>query len=155
MTTEEMKVLDWDDEILDDGEERSFVTLEEGEYFFEVTKFEKELFSAKAESKIPDCKMAIITLKIPTQEGDAYIKDKFYLVGSCEWRISSFFRSIGLKKHGEPLRMKWTEAVGLKGKAYVTKDPGNKDNVFFNNIKYYIDPVAKPIGEKDGSDVWN
>lgn len=154
MTTEEMKVFDWDDEIENDGEERSFVTLEEGDYEFEVSKFEKELYSAKAESKIPDCNMAVVTIKVSSADGDAYIKDRFYLVGSCEWRISSFFRSVGLKKHGEKLRMKWAESVGLKGKAHITKDKGNKDDVFFNNIKYYIDPVAK-AETKEGADPWN
>jgi hypothetical protein len=64
-----------------------------------------------------------------------------------EWKISAFFRAVGLKKHGEKLKMKWDQAIGLKGKAHITKTKGNKDDIFFNNVGNYIDPVAK--GEDD------
>ena len=151
MTTEEMKVFDWDDEILDDGEERSFITLEEGDYDFEVIKFEKAFFTAKPESKIPDCPQANITLVIHTDDGDAYVKDKFYLVQSTEWRISAFFRSIGLKKHGEKLRMQWGQTIGCIGRCHITKDAGTKENTYFNNVKYYIDPKE----EKEEDDTWS
>lgn len=140
----DMKTFDWDDFIEDDGEERSFVTLEEGDYDFEVTKFERGYYTEKPGGKLPNCNMAIMTLKVSTAEGDAYLTDRFYLVESTEWRISAFFRAIGMKKHGEKLRMKWEDAVGCTGKAHITKDAGREEGVYFNNVKYYIDPVAKP-----------
>ena len=155
MTKEEMKVFDWDDEIEDDGEERSFIVLEEGDYEFEVTKFDKAFFTAKDDSKIPSCPEADITIKISTEDGDAYIKDRFFLVGNTEWRISAYFRSIGMKKHGERLRMKWSESVGCKGKAHIIKTQGTKEDTWFNNVKYYIDPPAKAAEAKEESeDVW-
>lgn len=142
MAMDEVKVLDWDDEIEDDGNSGSFVTLEEGDYQFEVTKFERGHYTPKPGAKTPACNQANITLKIETANGNAYVTDKFPLATTMEWKISAFFRSVGLKKHGEKLRMRWNEAIGLKGRAHITKDEGSKGGVFFNNIDYYIDPVA-------------
>lgn len=151
--SEEMKTFDWDDFIEDDGEERSFITLEEGDYDFEVYKFERGYYTAKPGGKLPNCNMAIMTLKVSGDDGDAYVSDRFYLTESTEWRISAFFRSIGMKKHGEKLRMKWDDAVGCTGRAHFTKDPGNNPDVYFNNVKYYIDPPAQPA--KEDGDPWS
>lgn len=140
---DEVKVFDWDDEIEYDGEDRSFVMLEEGDYEFEVTKFERSHYTPKAGAKTPACNQADVTLKITTGEGDCYIVDRFPLASSMEWKISSFFRSIGLKKHGEKLKMKWTDTIGCTGRAHITKTSGSKDNVFFNNVGRYIDPLVK------------
>lgn len=140
---EEIKVLDWDDEIENDGEGGSFATLEEGDYEFTVHKFERSHYTPSANAKTPACNQANITLKISTKEGDCYIVDKFPLASTMEWKISAFFRSVGLKKHGERLKMKWNEAIGTKGRAHITKSEGTKEGVYFNNIGYYIDPVAK------------
>lgn len=148
MSEDEIRVFDWEDEIEDDGEQTSFVTLEEGDYEFEVTKFERGHFTPKADSKTPACNQAMMTLKISTAEGDCYITENFPLASTMEWKASAFFRSIGLKKHGEKLRMKWNETIGLKGRAHVTKTAGTKDNRFFNNVKYFIDPVAKAEDEE-------
>jgi hypothetical protein len=137
---EEVKVYDWDDEISDDGN-GSFVTLDEGNYDFEVTKFERGHYTPSANSKTPACNQANITIKISTKDGDAYIVDKFPLASTMEWKASAFFRSIGLKKHGEPLKMRWTETIGCKGRAYITKTKGEKQDVYFNNVKNYLDPV--------------
>lgn len=145
---DEVKVLDWDDEVEFDGEDRDFVTLEEGDYDFEVTKFERGHYTPGTNAKTPACNQANITLKISTKDGDSYILDRFPLASTMEWKISSFFRSVGLKKHGEKLKMKWQEAIGLKGRAHITKTTGQKENVFFNNVGYYIDPVAKGEDEE-------
>lgn len=144
---EEVMIFDWDDEIQDDGEQKVFVTLEEGDYDFEVTKFERGHYTPKANAKTPACNQANMTLKIHTDNGDCFITENFPLASTMEWKISAFFRSIGLKKHGEKLQMKWTDAIGLKGKAHITKTAGKKENTFFNNVGYFIDPVAK--GEDD------
>lgn len=143
---EEVKVYDWDDEISDDGN-GTFITLEEGSYDFEVTKFERGHYTPSANSKTPACNQANITIKISTKDGDAYIVDKFPLASTMEWKASAFFRSIGLKKHGEPLKMRWTETIGCKGRVYITKTKGEKQDVFFNNVKNYIDPVKTEVDE--------
>ena len=149
MAAEEVKVFDWDDEVEFDGEGGGdFVTLEPGTYDFEVHKYERGTFTPKSEnSKTPACNQIEITLKISTADGDAYVKDRFPLASTFEWKISSFFRSIGLKKHGERLRMQWDKAVGEKGRAKITKTKGNSDNIFFNNVDSYLDPVATAKGD--------
>lgn len=144
---DEVMIFDWDDEIQDDGEQKVFVTLEEGDYDFEVTKFERGHYTPKANAKTPACNQANMTLKVHTDNGDCFITENFPLASTMEWKISAFFRSIGLKKHGEKLQMKWTDAIGLKGRAHITKTAGKKENTFFNNVGYFIDPVAK--GEDD------
>ena len=140
---EEVKVYDWDDEIEDDGEQRDFVILEEGDYEFEVHKFERGHYTPKAGAKTPACNQAMMTLKITSDDGDCYITDNFPLASTMEWKASAFFRSIGMKKHGEKLKMQWAESIGKKGKAHITKTTGSKENVFFNNVSKYIDPVAQ------------
>lgn len=142
--SEEVKVFDWDDEIQDDGApQKEFVTLEEGDYEFEVHKFERGSYTPKPGAKTPACNQAIMTLKVTTDEGDCYIKDNFPLASTMEWKISSFFRAVGLKQHGEKLKMQWTDSIGTKGRAHITKTEGRTASVFFNNVGYYIDPVAK------------
>lgn len=147
--SEEVRVFDWEDEIEDDGEGYNFVTLEEGDYTFEVTKFERGHYTPKAGAKTPACNQANITLKIETEDGDCYINENFPLASTMEWKASAFFRSIGLKKHGEKLKMRWNDSIGLKGRAHITKTAGTKENTFFNNVKYYIDPVAKSDAEEE------
>lgn len=152
--SDDMRTFDWDDIIENDG--KQFVVLEEGTYDFEVTGLEKSTYEPSATSKLPKCNMAIVSLTIRTDEGDAVIQDKLQMCAKMEWKLAAFFRSIGLKKHGEPLRMKWDAVIGCKGRAKVTKTPGttNKDT-FFNNIGFYVDPVIKARDNKAGDDTWS
>ena len=135
----EVTTFAWDDEIVNDGQDRSFVTLEPGTYDYTVHKFERG--HQNETDKLPACNKALVTIKISTDAGDCYITEGFPLCSKFEWKISSFFRSIGMKKHGEPLRMAWNESVGCTGRATITKDPGNKEGVFFNHVDSFLDPV--------------
>ena len=107
----------WDDTIQEDGQE--LVLLEEGDYNFTVTNFERGRFPGG--QKIPACNKASITIQIDTETGLTLIKFDLLLYRSVEWRISSFFRCIGQKKHGEKLTMNWNTVIGSKGRAHVTQ----------------------------------
>lgn len=107
----------WDDTIQEDGQE--LVLLEEGDYNFTVTNFERGRFPGG--QKIPACNKASITAQIETEAGITLIKFDLLLYRSVEWRISSFFRCIGQKKHGEKLTMNWNTVIGSKGRAHVTQ----------------------------------
>jgi hypothetical protein len=144
----EMEVFDWDDEIQDDGEEMSFVTLEPGDYPFEIIGFERGFHEAKPGGKAPSCKKAIIKIKISTADGDAIIKENFLLYKAMEWKLSQFFRCVGLKKHGEKLKMLWDKTPGCTGVAKITKDPGKEPGVFFNHVKAWLEP-------KEGDNEWS
>lgn len=116
--------LGWYDTIEDDGS--GFIILKEGDYNFTVTDFERGRFPGSA--KIPPCNKAVVTLAVQCDEGLAYVKTDIILARNLEWRISSFFRCIGQKKHGEKLVMNWDKIIGSVGRAhfkprtYITND---------------------------------
>ena len=117
-------VMDWNDVIEDDGQE--FVLLEEGDYNFKVTGFERGHFPGSA--KLPACNKATLTLEVDTREGCAYVKHDLLLCRNLEWRISAFFRCIGQKKHGERLVMDWNKVVGSHGRArFKVRNYTNRD----------------------------
>ena len=155
--TEGNKVFDWDSEIEVDAEGKEFVTLEPGKYLFSVYAFEKGVYEKKNESsKLPDgCPVAIITCKIVTDEGEAYIKDNLYLAKVFEWKLSQFFNSIGMKKHGEKIKIDFKGAIGKTGMCQVTKDKGTTEGVYFNHIKTYLEPkIDMPVETEDGGEPW-
>lgn len=106
--------LDWEDTIETDGQE--FIILEEGDYVFEVVDFARGRYPGSA--KIPPCNKASLTLQVKTEDGIARIRTDLILYRSLEWKISSFFRAIGQKKHGERLTMDWKCVVGSQGRAH-------------------------------------
>ena len=131
-------VMDWNDTILEDG--RQFLILPEGDYEFEVTKFERGRYSGGA--KIPACNMAKLTLQVKTDEGVGNITTNLMLYRSMEWKVSSFFRCIGKKKSGEPLVMNWDQVEGARGRAHIKPGTytGNDGNVHDKNeVDYFID----------------
>ena len=106
--------LGWDDTIETDGEE--YVLLKEGDYNFIVTNFERG--SVPGGAKIPPCNKASITVQVMTEEGAANVKFDLLLHRSVEWKLSAFFRCIGLKKSGEKLVMDWNKVLGSHGRAH-------------------------------------
>lgn len=107
-------ILDWDDEISGEGNE--YVVLPEGDYVFKVIGFERGRYIGSA--KIPPCNKAIITVQVNTIHGPAICKFDLILFRTLEWKLCSFFRSIGQKKHDEPLKMDWNKVQGSYGLAH-------------------------------------
>lgn len=132
------RIMDWNDTIQDDG--REFIILPEGDYYFTVTDFERARFPGSA--KIPACNKATLSLDIDNDQGIATARVDLILYRTLEWRIASFFRSIGMKKHGEQVVMDWTKVVGARGKAHIkprsyTGKNGEERQV--NNVESFID----------------
>ena len=141
-------IMDWNDSIENDGQE--FVLLPEGEYNFTVTNFERGRFPGGP--KIPPCNKASITLNIDTDEGLAIVKFDLLLYRTLEWRISSFFRSIGQKQHGERLTMDWNKVVGSRGRARFKQRSyidANGDERFVNDVDRFIDYKEEFFVEDD------
>lgn len=135
----EPRELGWDDTISND--ESEYQPLPEGDYTFEVTKFERGRSAGKG--KLPACNMAILTLRIEGDGRSATIIENLVLHSSLEWKLSAFFRSIGQKKHGEPLAPKWNEVVGSRGRCriYIDNFTGNDGRPRSNNkIDCFLDP---------------
>lgn len=124
MANENEKIIGWDDEILNDGEYSSeeSTVLPEGNYDFEVIKTEQAWYDGSA--KIPACNMAKVFLRVDGGElGKALCVENIYLLERLEWKASAFLRSIGLKKHGEPIA--WRQLVhcdGERGRCHVYVD---------------------------------
>ena len=100
--------------------------------------------------KIPACNKATITVQIESDKGLSVIKFDLLLYRSVEWRISSFFRCIGQKKHGEKLTMNWNKVIGSIGRAHVTQrkytnNYGEEKTV--NDIGRFIDYDPKFFNE--------
>ena len=110
-------VLDWEDEI---NNENAFVLIPEGDYNFTVEKFERGTFDGS--EKLPPCKKAIVTFRIHGADTDITITENFLLCGALEWKLSSLFLSVGMKKHGEPLRMNWAALPMKTGRCHVYID---------------------------------
>jgi len=112
----DQNIMDWNDTIETDGQE--FILLEEGDYNFTVTNFERGRFPGG--QKVPACNKASITVQVDTDgEGLAIVKFDLLLYRTLEWRIASFFRCIGMKKQGEKLVMDWNKVVGSRGRAHI------------------------------------
>ena len=144
MANNEQKILDWDDQIQNDGEysgEES-VVLPEGNYPFTVIKTEKAWFDGS--SKIPACNMAKVFLRVDGGDlGKALCVENIYLLERLEWKAAAFLRSIGLKKHGEPIAWRQlTQCDGETGRCriyvdeYEGKDGQTKTS---NKIKNFFD----------------
>ncbi len=106
--------LDWDAEISNDGAE--FLILPEGDYLFQVVDFERGRHEAS--ERLPACNKATLTLEVRTAEGIARARTTLFLHRSCEWKISAFFRCIGMKQKGEQLKMDWNRVPGAWGRAH-------------------------------------
>ena len=136
----DVNIMDWDSTIEDDG--TGFVLLEEGDYDFTVTGFERGQHNGSA--KIPACPKALLTLSVSTPSGVAEVKESLILYKTMEWKLSSFFRSIGMKKHGERLVMDWNSVLGSAGRAhFIRREYVGNDGLMkkSNGVAYYYDYI--------------
>lgn len=135
-TNEGIKVFDWDDELNDDGEgSLETVVLPDGNYPFEVVKVERQWFNGS--ERLPECNMAVLYLRIDGGTlGTGLAVENIHLCSKTEWKAAAFLRSIGMKKHGEPV--KWSlipNSIGQKGRAKIIVNTYKKDGVDRQNNK--------------------
>lgn len=141
--------LNWDEEIAEEG--GNYEPLPEGDYRFTVSKVERARSQGKG--KLPPCNMAKVTIAIHGAENDREVTVNLVLHSSLEWKLSQFFLAVGMKRHGEPLRMNWTGAVGKTGSCHVSireyksSDGGQR---FTNDISkfYAYDEVVNTVVQK-------
>ncbi len=129
--------MDWDDEIVSD---ESYTILEEGDYDFVVKAFERGRFPGG--DKLRPCKKATLTLEVSTDGRTADVRYDLLICRDLEWKMSAFFRAIGQKKRGEPLRPRWGEVVGSRGRAHFkprtyTKKDGSEGRA--NDVDRFYD----------------
>lgn len=143
MANTEQKVIDWDDEITNDGDYsgEETVVLPEGNYDFEVIKVEKEWYDGG--KNVPACNMAKVFLRIDGgDKGKALCVEQIFLVEKLEWKAAAFLRSVGLKKHGEPIAWrKLTHCDGERGRCHIFVDEYEKNGETrqSNKVKNFFD----------------
>ena len=132
--------LNWDDEIKEDS--REFILLPEGVYRFQVQKCEKTIYTGNSDKIGNGCPMAKVGLQVFSPQGNTSIEDNIYLKKSMEWKISSFFRSLGFKEHGKGYKMAWDKVIGAEGvckvkvDSWIGRDGAEKKS---NKIESYLD----------------
>lgn len=131
----------WEDTIQNDS--ASGVLLPEGEYSFVVTAVERARHPGSA--KLPPCNKAVLTLGLADEAGNAgQVKHNLFLHSKCEGLLCAFFLAIGLRQHGEPLRMRW-DIIGRGGRCRVTQrsytgNDGTERRT--NDIAAFLEPPA-------------
>lgn len=153
MVNENAREFGWEDTIENDS--TGFVLLEPGEYEFWVDSFERARYSGS--SKLPPCNQAVVMIKIMSEDGqECTIKHNLFLHSKCEGLLCSFFTSIGMRKHGEPLKMNWPAIVGKYGRCkvgireYIDK---NGETRKANQIDRFLEPNEDAAGV-NGNKSW-
>lgn len=108
-----------------ENEDGGFVLLPDGDYDFIVNKVTRSRYEGS--DKMPSCNTVSVELSVWGAQDRATITERFFLVKKFEWKLSQFFLSIGLKKHGEQLVMRWN-IEGYKGKCKVYIDNYKRDD---------------------------
>ena len=138
----ENRELDWEDEIENDS---SFELLPAGDYDFTVKTIERGRYPGG--DKMGPCNMATVTFEVTGMHGETgEVRNNFYLNTACEGILCSFFTSIGMRQHGERVRMNWSAATGCKGRCKISVREYKKDGETYqvNNIKKFYEPSAAP-----------
>ena len=101
---------------------------------------------------------ATLTLNIDNDKGAATARVDLLLYRTLEWKIASFFRCIGQKKHGDKVVMDWNKVVGARGKAHFKPRDYTKDGESrqVNDVERFIDydPSVAMTPVKDADLPW-
>jgi len=117
------------------GDGEPLIGIPEGEHYFRVRNVTKG-FDEKHQ-----CDAATVTLEVRAGETTATIQDKLPCHTAFEWKLGAFFKSLGLRKSGEKLRMNWDAAVGQWGRCKIVIKKGRERD--FHNIGSYLDRNGK------------
>lgn len=129
--------MDWGSVI---SNEEEYIILPEGDYVFEVTELERARFPGGP--KIKACPKAKLTLEIDYEGSKAVCRTDLILSRELEWKLCSFFRSIGMKEKGKKLVMDWSAVPGRRGKAHFKPRTYLKDGQerTVNDCVRFLDP---------------
>ena len=119
----EFEEIGYEGTISEEGSE--FVLLPDGDYDFTVSKVTRTRHEAS--QNLPACNEVDVELTVWGPTDKTTITERFFLVRKFEWKLSQFFLSIGLKKHGEQLVMRWN-IEGSRGKCKVYIDRYKKQD---------------------------
>lgn len=139
------QAMSWDSEITKDAQD--IILLPPGEYDFIVDHIERGQYNGG--DKMPPCPQADVHMKILTPDGNEVpLKTRLFLVTTQEWKLSQFFVALGLKRRGEPLRMRW-DIAGMRGRCKI-KNRKYNDNTY-NEVDAFLEPPAAIQGQQAGT----
>lgn len=136
----------WDDDV----QESSFKLIPDGDYWFEVVKFERTRYNGS--DKIPACNEADYGLQIDWKDEDGEhtntLTQRLYLVKKQQWKAYQFFESIGLVKKGSgPCKMPWDKAVGCVGICAISHHEHQGKE--FNDLTPYAPDKAPTVAKNE------
>ena len=124
--------LDWNSEI-----EETYLDLPDGTYNFTIYDTERGRFEPKPDSKIkepcPQVKV-YVEVKDPNSDQKAKINTLLILHTRTKGLLCNFFRSIGVMKKGESLKMDWN-VIGKTGKLKLSHNDKN-----YMQIEKFLSP---------------
>lgn len=140
----EGKIYDWNEGTIENPNEGGggYTLLPPGIYPFKITRFERGEYPGSA--KIPPCKKAIVYMELDGgPHGKVEVKDDLILYSTLDWKLCEFFKGIGDRKSGDPLKMNWMGITGKTGHCkLINKEmtTGKHAGKTFNEIDGYVDP---------------
>ncbi|BET21219.1 hypothetical protein [Solobacterium moorei] len=124
--------LDWNSEI-----EETYLDLPDGTYDFTVVDLERGHYEPKPTSKIKEqCPQVKINVEIKDPNSDQVVKVNSLLILHTRTKglLCNFFRSIGVMKKGESLKMDWN-VIGKTGKLKLSHNDKN-----YMQIEKFLSP---------------
>ena len=137
MSENEDAIIGWDDEVSNDGN----TLLPDGDEV-EVTVAEVERGYCK-DGSTPQVKLTF-TAESLKGYGTTTIVDYIKMTRKSEWKLCELFTALGLRKHGERLKLRW-DLNGMKTRATVSVDTytgRDGDLRKSNKIKKYLGKPA-------------
>lgn len=137
--------MDWNSGISAEAKEANLPP--KGCYGFTVVEFERTF------SKSSGKPMAAITLELDKEGQFWKVNDYLVLSANMEWKLISFFESVGLKKKGEALaQMPWDKVLGSSGRVFI-KHEEYEGKARVKVDRYVIAEAAKAPSAPDMGDV--
>ncbi len=139
---------DWDSSVTNEKPES--ILFREGDYPFEVVKFERDRFVGSA--KMQPCNMAVLTLRVRNEkQEETSVIHRLYLNKKVQWKIHEFCVSIGQARPGdETVQPRWNEMTGARGICHLTihEYTGNDCTLRQSNqVAKFLPPPAPTAAE--------
>jgi len=129
-------------------QENEFITLKPGVYAFEVTDAPVCILEEQSGKMSPGAKYINLKVRIETEDGNATLSKRFYLVDSYNWLVELFCLSTGMITKGQNATFRMiTNSIGRRGVCSVTNYTGKKDGKLYNQVDKFILPESHPLGQ--------
>lgn len=134
----------WDRECIDNpNEQGEYTLLIPGNYAFRVLGVEKAWHNGS--EKLSPCHKAVINIEVDGGwQGTVAMKTNVFLHRKMDGLNCQFFLSIGHRKHGEPLVMRWNMVPGSRGVVEIAHRLGKakegEEPRKFNDAKRFLEP---------------